>query len=160
MSNQLIIKEEKLNDKIINEIMNIDKLFYKEDLSFEYYKERYSNANVAYCLYNENKMVGYVSKYGIKESLYNDLISGLYASDFDFDITLIDDYSDYIYISSIIILDNYRKQGYGIRLLDKVLNEKSKKYVAMAISNDGFNLLNKRMNLIREVTSEVFIFEI
>lgn len=158
MYNNLIIKKENMSDDIIKRIIYIDKIFYNEDLSFEYYKERYNLNDIVYCLYHDNDIVGYVSMYGIKKSLYDDLKKGLYDSDYDFDVNLLEQNSNYIYISSIVIIEKYRYCGYGLKLLDKVLNEKGKKYIAMSISNDGFKLLNKRMNLVKKVTDEVFIF--
>lgn len=155
----MIIKEEKMNDEILKKIMHIDEMFYKEELSFSYYRKRYSVDSILYCLYDDNKLVGYITKYGIKESLYNDLINGLYKSDFEFNVNLLYDNSNYIYISSIIILSQYRKKGYGNKLLDKILSEKGKKYVAMSITEDGFNLLNNKMNFVKKVTEEVSIFE-
>lgn len=159
MGNNILIKQEKMTDEILKKIMFIDELFYNMELSFDYYRERYSIDSILYCLYDNNEIVGYVTKYGIKESLYTDLINGLYESDFEFDINLLDDNSKYIYISSIIILSQYRKKGYGIKLLDKILNEKGKKCVAMSITEDGFKLLNNRMDFVKKVTDEVSIFK-
>ena len=45
MNSKLIIKKQHMTDEIIKEIMNIDKVFYNEDLSLSYYKERYSKEN-------------------------------------------------------------------------------------------------------------------
>lgn len=155
----MMIKKEKMTDEILKKIMYIDEMFYNEKFSFSYYRERYSVDSILYCLYDDNKLVGYITKYGIKESLYNDLIKGLYESDFEFNVNLLDDNSNYIYISSIIILNEYRKKGYGNKLLEKILSEKNKKYVAMSITEDGFNLLNSKMNFVKKVTEEVSIFE-
>ena len=41
MRNNLIIKEQKMNDEFVKQIIDIDKLFYGENFSFDYYREFY-----------------------------------------------------------------------------------------------------------------------
>ena len=159
MRDKLIIKKEKMTDEILEKIMYIDNIFYQENFDVDYYRERYSVDSLLYCLYDDRKIVGYISKYGIKESLYNDLINGLYDSDYEFNVDLLDDSSEYVYISSAVILEGYKRNGYGINLLDKVLSEKGKKYVAMSVSEAGFNLANKKMNFVKKVNDDVAIFK-
>ena len=96
MQNHLIIKKENLTDEIIRKIMEMDKDFYKEDLSFEFYKERYNEKNYCYCLYDQNNLVGYITIEGIKKRLYEDLKKGLYDNDYNFDTNLLDDVDKFI----------------------------------------------------------------
>ena len=46
-----------MTDDIIKKIMFIDKKFYKENYTLAWYKVRYNKNNIAFCLYDDDKMI-------------------------------------------------------------------------------------------------------
>ena len=116
------IKKEKMTDNIIKQIMYIDKQFYKENYTLDWYKERYNENNIAFCLYDNNKMIGYIVSAGIKKQLYDDFKSGKYDNDYYIDPKLFDYTSKYMYISSANILKEYCGNGFGTKLLDELFD--------------------------------------
>lgn len=155
----MIIKKKYMTDDIIDKIMYIDKMFYKEKYTFEWYKERYSDNNIAFCLYDNDDMVGYIVAVGIKEKLYNDFKNGLLTNDYDIDPRLYDYKSKYMYIASINILKKYRHQGWGLKLLDELLQYYNNDMIAITISKEGYKLASIRMNHIMNIDSNVSVFE-
>ena len=153
------IKKESMTDDIISKIMNIDKLFYKENYTFDWYKERYNENNIAFCLYDNDKMIGYAVSVGIEKELYEDFKNGKYDNDYDIDPKLFNCNSKYMYIASINILKEYRDKGLGLRLLDEVLNYYPYDMIAITVSQAGYNLATKRMTYIGNVNKDISIFE-
>lgn len=149
-----------MTDDIIKKIMDIDKTFYKEKFTFEWYRKRNDEENILFCLYDKNELVGYSAVSGIKEKLYNEIKSGKYKNDYKFDYKMFDKDSPFKYLSSINILEDYRKKGFGTKLLNKTLRY-FKKYniIALTVSRGGYALLNKKMKLIKQVSSDVSVFE-
>jgi len=153
------IKKEKMTDDIIKQILYIDKLFYKENYTLDWYKERYNENNIAFCLYDNNKMIGYIVSAGIKKELYERFKDGKYANDYDIDPNLFDYTSKYMYISSANILKEYRNNGLGTKLLDKLFDYYPNDMITITVSSAGFNLAKKKMTHIKNATNDVAIFE-
>lgn len=155
-----IIKEH-MTDDILMQIMDIDKKFYKENYTLEWYKQRYNENNIAFCVYDNNIMIGYIVIAGIKEILYNDIKNGKYANDYNFDTSFFDYNSDYMYFASINILKEYRGKQLGYKLAKAAFNYyKKEKIVAITISKEGYHLANKFMKLIKTIDENVSIFEL
>jgi ribosomal protein S18 acetylase RimI-like enzyme len=153
------IKKEKMTDDIIKQIMYIDKLFYKENYTLDWYKARYNENNIAFCLYDNTKMIGYIVAAGIKKQLYDDFKDGKYENDYDITPNLFDYTSKYMYISSANILKEYRDNGFGTKLLDKLFDYYPNDMIAITVSSAGYNLAKKKMTYIKNITNEVAIFE-
>lgn len=106
-------------------------------------------------------MIGYIVIAGIKESLYNDIKKGKYTNDYEFSPSLFDYRSNYMYLASINILEKYRRQNLGTKLIKKAFNyNKGKKIIAMTVSKGGYALALKNMNYIKNASESVAIFEI
>ena len=154
------IKKEFMTDNIIREIMNIDKQYYKENYTLQWYKDRYNKNNIAFCLYDEEKIIGYIVGAGIKKELYDDIKKGKYDNDYNIDSHLYDYKSKFIYISSINILEQYRKKGLGTKLLCELLTYYKNNIIAITVSKGGYNLAKRKMNHIMNVDKGIDIFEI
>lgn len=148
-----------MTDEIIEIVQRIDKKYYKENYSISWYKERYNKNNFVYCLYDKNKIVGYICACGIKKTLYNDLKKGIYNNDYDIDPNLFDNESNYMYLSSINILKEYRHKGYGEYLLKELLNNINNNLIAITASKEGYNLARKYMTEIKNLNKNVSVFE-
>lgn len=153
------IRKENMTDDILEKIMYIDKQFYKENYTLNWYKKRYNKNNIAFCLYDADKMIGYIVSAGIKKDLYDDFKNGKYDNDYDVEPELFDYKSKYMYISSINILKEYHGKGLGLGLLNELLNYYKNDMITITISIAGYNLAKKKMTYIKNTTNEVAIFE-
>lgn len=148
-----------MTDDIIKKIKEIDEKYYKENYCMEWYKERYNENNFVFCLYDKDVIVGYICIVGIKEELYNDFKNGKYDNDYDIDSNLFDYKSDYMYLSSINILKDYRHNRYGELLLKEALHNFNNNIIAITVSKEGYNLAKKRMNYIKNINKDTAVFE-
>lgn len=156
----IVIFKKRMTDDILSQIMDIDKKFYKENYTLNWYKQRYNENNIAFCLYDNDKMIGYAVIAGIKEKLYNDIKNGKYTNDFDFNPNLFDSSSDNMYFVSINILEEYRGKHLGTILTNEVIKHyKDKRIIAVTISKGGYSIATKCMKYIRNVNDNVAIFE-
>lgn len=156
----IFIKKENMTDDIINQIMSIDKLFYNEYYDLNWYKKRYNKDNIAFCLYDDSKMIGYIVATGVKKELYYSFKNGKYDNDYYIDHNMFDNNSEYKYLSSVNILEEYRNQGYGTILLNTILDYyKYYNIIAITISDGGYKLLSKMLKCINAIDSNVFVFE-
>ncbi len=154
------IKIKNMTNDIIEEIKSIDERFYKENYTINWYQERYDENDFAFCLYDKNKMVGYICVVGIKNTLYDDIKKGQYDDDYNIKPNLFDLKSKYMYIPSINILEKYRHRGYGKLLLEEALNfYNNRNIIAITITKEGYELANKYMEYIKNVNDNVAIFE-
>ncbi len=142
------IKKLKVNKKILDEIIEIDKCFYT---NFDYqnnknwYYERYLGKEFT-LLRVDNKIVGYYCSFTISKKLFDDIQKGKYAGDYDFPLSEI--YiknSPYNYVPSILVLPQFRK--YSLHLIINLLKtiQKLNNVVALAVSDAGKKMCSKYM---------------
>lgn len=142
------IKKEKVNKKILNRIMEIDKTFYND---FDYqnnqnwYYERYLGKEFV-LLYVDKKIVGYYCCFTVSKNLFDDIQKGKYAGDYDFPLSeiYIKD-SPYNYVPSILVLPQFRQ--YSIHLIVDLFKtiQNLDNVVALAVSDAGRRMCSKYM---------------
>ncbi|MBE6161400.1 MAG: GNAT family N-acetyltransferase [Firmicutes bacterium] len=121
--------------------------------------DRYRDDSYIYLLKDDKKVIGYIYGTFITESLYNSFINGKILSDFQIDKKLYVDVSDYIYLSSIVIKEEYRNNKYGSLLQEKFLEDnKDKKIVILTVSESGYNLAKKYFKLYKKIDKTHTIF--
>lgn len=153
------IKKKYMTDKIINQISQLDNKYYKNNYSISWYKERYNKKNFVFALYDNKKMIGYICIVGIKKNLYDDIKNGKYNDDYNVDPSLFDYKSNFMYLSSINILEEYRNKKYGSLLMRYAFDKNNNNIIAITISKEGYYLASKYMNYIRNINENVSIFE-
>ena len=156
-----MIKIEKVNltKENLIKIMDIDSLFYKEDiLTIEWYLERYNKNHYGYLLIDGDKCVGYLVSVPVKRELYKAIVNGVMVNDLYINPQMILENSKYNYIVSSVILDEYRNKGYGQKMLEKLFNENNGKYCSLTITKAGYNLSKKYMRHEKELNDEVHVF--
>ena len=107
----------------------------------------------------DSLVVGYVAIANIKEELYNSIKSGSIRNDIDLNPIMYDRNSKYHYLSSIVILDEYQKLGYGQKLLNCAIKEYNHNLITITISESGYALMNKVMKQVIKLGKEITIFE-
>ena len=106
-----IIKK-KMTPDIIEQIIEVDKEFYQ---NFDYendkpwYYKRYSDKNNIFCLYVDDKIVGYFIFYKISKRLFDDILSLKYYEDYSFPESEVNVKSNFFYMPSVVVLIKYRK---------------------------------------------------
>lgn len=128
------IRKKTLTKAILNQIIEIDKGFYKDfDYSnTKWYFERYSKKNKAFLLYVNKQIVGYFLFVTISERLFNDILSLKYDGDYDFPHEETNVPTDFYYMPSLVVKENYRK--HSLPLIVKLKQEISKKENLVVIS--------------------------
>jgi len=159
LDDEIQIKVEYMTDNIIKKIMEIDLLVYGEEYTYEWYKKTYKDSDQILCLYDEDKLIGYVMVIPITKDYYDEFKEGKYSTDIDLDRNRFSDTYEYSYISSINILEEYRGFGYGGKLLNEAFNNYKGNIIAIAVTKEGHTLANKYMKFIKKVNEEVNVFE-
>lgn len=149
----------KFTKEIKRIIKNLDdEISYYTNVDISWYN-RYSDNSYVYLLKDNDKIVGYLYGTFITEKLYNLFINGKIINDYLIDKEEFLQSSDYIYLTSIVIKDEYRNKHYGSLLQEKFLKDnKDKKIVVLTISNSGYNLANKYFELYRQIDENHTIF--
>ena len=154
------IKKLKMNEKVIESIIEVDKTFYL-DMDYSnnsWYMQRY-NENFEVTVLMVNKViVGYFIFYGIKEALYNKIRNLEYDNDYTFENNDIDLKSNIKYLASVLVKKEYREYSFLLilelerqfRLLDKV--------VALAVSREGKQMCEKYMSFIGNVNNKANVY--
>jgi len=155
------LKTENLDKSTLAKIETIDNSFYTTAITgIGWYLERYSNKHKAILLYDDDNIcVGYLTSVPIKKVLYDALLNGVLTNDLHINPKMFIEKSDYNYIASSVILNEYRHKGYGKQMLDKLFSENSGKYVALTVSKDGFNLVKDCMELKIQIDNNTYVFE-
>ena len=91
-------------------------------------------------------LVGYIISVPIKKELYDRFLAGELTNDVEISSELFIELSNYYYLSSCVLKGDYRGKGYGTELLQRVVDDNSKNYIAISVSAGGYNLLSKYMN--------------
>jgi ribosomal protein S18 acetylase RimI-like enzyme len=140
-------------------IKQIDDKFYIDVPNIEWYLERYNENHYAYCLINKEEIIGYIVSVPIKKELYEAITNGVLINDLDINPKMFINESNYNYIISCVIKEEYRNQKYGEMLLSKVLIDLKESYACcMSITKGGYNLANKYMGLKMTLSDNVSIF--
>jgi len=155
------IKKVFLNKGNLLKIEKIDDDFYTNVIpSIEWYLERYNEKHYAYCLFDNNDMVGYIVSVPIKKELYVALVSGVLLNDFHINPEMFVTESNYNYIVSCVIKEEYRNKKYGKLLMETLLNDLKNCYACcLTISKEGYNLANKYLKLTKKLNDDVSVFE-
>ena len=135
-----------------------DTISYYTNVDISWY-DRYSCDSYIYLLKDGADIVGYLYGAFITEGLYNSLINGEIIHDYTINKEEFIENSHYIYLTSIVIKDEYRNKHYGSLLLEKFLNDlQDEKVVVLTISKSGYNLVNKYFKLHRKIDDIHTIF--
>ena len=154
------IEEINLTKENLIKIKEIDDTFYdKDNISIEWLFERYKDTYKGLVLCDKEKIVGYITAVPIKKELYDTIINGVIVNDLQINPNMFVDESNYYYIVSIVIKKEYRGKGFGSKMLKLILENKNKNYCVLTISDDGYNLIKKYMNLKTKVYKNIYVFE-
>lgn len=149
----------KFTKEIKRIIKNLDdEISYYTSVDVSWY-DRYSDNSYIYLLKDDDKIVGYIYGSFITEKLYNSLLNGEIINDYLINKEEFVENSDYIYLTSIVVNEEYRNKHYGSLLQEKFLKDnKDKNIVALSVSNSGYNLANKYFKLYRQIDDSHTIF--
>ena len=154
------IKEVKLNKENLIKIKEIDNIFYNEDiLTLDWYLERYNENHKGILLFDNDKCVGYLVSVPVRKELYDTIINGVITNDLYINPNMFITESKYNYIISIVLLENYKNEGYGSKMLNKLFNNVNGCFCALTITEDGYKLANNYMDLIMSINSKVSVFK-
>ena len=142
-------------------IEKIDDSFYTNAITgIDRYLERYNEKHYAYCLIDENEIVGYILSVPIKKELYDAIINGVLVNDLHINPDMYLNESEYNYIVSCVIKKEYRYKNYGKLLMETALSDLNNCYVCcLTISKDGYKLANKYLKLKMKLNDDVSVFE-
>lgn len=152
------IVKRNLTIDILKRIKELDDTYYAE-IPFEWY-ERYNENNTVTLLINDNVIVGYLVIAGIEKELYDAFKNKVLIGDICTNASKFRHDSEYKYLSSCLILEEYRYKGYGSKMLQFSLEHNSGSIIGITISKDGFNLINKYMKHLGSIDNKVDLFEI
>lgn len=140
--NNIKIIKKHLTKPILNQIIEIDKEFYKDfDYSeTDWYFQRYNNENTATVLLVNDKIVGYFLFINISKKLFNEIIGLKYDGDYNFPHKEVNVPSNYYYMPSLLVKQEYR--NFSLPLIIKLKQEISKKdnLAVIGISKEGKSL--------------------
>lgn len=150
-----------LNKENLLKIKKIDDSFYKKAIAgIKWYLERYNEKHYAFCLINGEEIVGYIVSVPIKKELYDAIINGVLINDLHINPDMYVTESEYNYIVSCIIKEEYRYKNYGKLLMEKVLSNLNNCYACcLTITKDGYKLANKFLKLKEKLNDDVSVFE-
>lgn len=151
------VLKQKMTHDIIEQIIEVDKEFY---LNFDYnsekpwYYRRYSSKNNIFCLYVDNKIVGYFLYYKISKKLFDDILHLKYDNDYDFPESETNVKSNFYYMPSVIVSKKYR--NHATPLLRELIKEGTKKkhLVVITVSKEGCRLAKNMLSFIGTVNKE------
>jgi len=160
----IIVRIEKVyltKDNLLK-IEKIDDSFYTNAITgIDWYLERYNEKHYAYCLFDNNDIVGYIVSVPIKKELYDAITSGVLLNDLYINPSMFLNESKYNYIVSCVIKEEYRNKHYGQLLTETLINDLKDCYAcSLTISKGGFKLASKYMKLKMQLNDEVAVFEI
>lgn len=159
-SDMIEIKDVRLNKDNLIKIKEIDNIFYNEDiLTLDWYLERYNENHKGILLFDNDRCVGYLVSVPVKKELYDTIINGVITNDLYINPDMFVNESKYNYIVSIVLLEDYKNKGYGCQMLNNLFDNGKGNFCALTITNDGYKLANKYMNLIMNINSEVSVFK-
>ncbi len=154
------IIERKLIKSNLLKIQKIDKEFYNDDsLNIEWYLRRYNEKQKGIFLLDNEKIVGYLVCVPIKKELYDAIINGVLLNDLHINPKMFVEKSNYNYIVSIVIRKDYQQKGNGSLMMKKLFENAKGKYCALTISDEGYYLAQKFLNLIVRISDKVNVFE-
>ena len=111
-------------------------------------------------LFDHDECVGYLVSVPVKKELYDAIINGVMTNGLYLNPSMFIEHSDYNYIVSIVILEQYLHKGYGKQMLEKLFNDNKGYFCALTITKNGYNLANKRMNLVKNINDDVSVFSL
>lgn len=152
-------EEANLTKENLIKIEEIDNTFYKNDITgIDWYLQRYNENHKAILLFDNDKVVGYCVYVPIKKELYEALVNGVLINDVNINPKMYVNKSEYNYVVSSVILKEYRGKGYATLMFKKLLKNKTGKFVALTISNDGYKLASKFMDFKLKISDEINVF--
>lgn len=150
-----------LTKENLKKIKKIDDTFYKDDeLTIEWYTERYNDKHQAIVLMDGDDVVGYVVPVPINKRFYRAIKDGIIVNDVYVNPKMMLNRSKYKYIISCVILDRYRHKGYGTLMIEELFKHAKGYYIALTITKDGYHTFSKYMRLVNTVNEDVHVFEL
>lgn len=151
----------KMSETTKQEILEIDEKYYIDSIVSIFWYDRYDeNTEVILLKTDCNVTVGYLIIAGIKKELYDIFKAGVLVGDICINSNMFDGKSKYKYLSSIVIIEEYRSMLFGSYMLDLALKYYYKDIIAISTSKGGYALLNKRFKHIVKLTDKVELFEL
>ena len=153
------IEEVCLTKEYLLKIKNIDDTFYRNViLDIQWYLERYNEYHKGIILLDNNEVVGYLVAVPIKKEFYDAIINGVIINDLYINPKMFINDSNYKYVVSCVLLEKYRGKGYATQMMQKLFENAIGNYCALTITEYGYNLANKFMNLKQKINSDVSVF--
>ena len=151
------IIEKKLTKENLLKIKEIDDTFYKDTVvDLEWYLERYNESHQGIFLQDGEKIVGYLVVVPIKKELYDAITNGVITGDISINPSMFLTSSNYYYIVSCVILEEYR---YGTLMMEKLFQNTKGKFCVLTISDKGYHLAQKFLDLKMKINDKVSVFE-
>ena len=122
--------------------------------------QRYNERHKGVLLLDNDKCVGYLVTVPIKKELYDTIINGVILNDIDINPDMYINESDYNYIVSFVLLEEYRDKGYAQLLVKDLFNNCSGMFCSLTVSKDGYMIANKYMDLVAKINDNVSVFKV
>ena len=165
LGNGYSIKKASLTEDILKKVMVIDDSFYLDTITpFSWYTERYSEYNEGLFLIKDNigdkQPIGYIIAVPITETLYDAISDGVMVGDTQInpDMILKAEKSDYMYLVSCVVMEPYRRKGFGTELAKLALSRYNSYITCMTVSKGGYKLMDKLMEHKIDLPHGVSIF--
>ena len=144
------VLKKRFTKDVLEKIIEIDKTFY-HDFDFsetDWYFKRYNSKNIVYVLIINDEVVGYFNLLNISKKLFDDICALKYSQDYSFPESDVNVNTNYVYMPSLVVKEEYRKYSICLILKLKEVVKKSKNFVVIAVSNEGKILASKCLNKI------------
>ena len=148
LTKENLLKIEKIDDEIFTNAIT----------GIEWYLERYNKNHYAYCLTFEEEIVGYIISVPIKKELYDAIVNGVLLNDLHINPNMFLNQSNYNYVVSCVIKEEYRYKNYGKLLMENLLKDLKGNICCLTISKPGYNLASKYLDLKLKLNDDVFVF--
>jgi GNAT superfamily N-acetyltransferase len=153
--------------KLINDILKIDSIVYPNQLqgTFDEVASRFrANQDMFILLYDDDKLIGYLCLFPIKEKLYEEIINNDKLFDSNISCELLEQYMPLntyrLYLISAVIVPEYQGQGLSKYLINgfyKYLLDKKKQKILFSAAlstavTDGGEVMLKKMSFNKRKT--------
>lgn len=150
------VVKSKMTKDVIEKIIEIDKHFYHKNYEKEWYFTRYNDKNEIFLLKANGQIVGYANIISISKKLFDDILNFKYEDDYSFPETEVNVRSNYFYLPSILVLNEFRQ--FSVPLIKRIATEieSLKNFVAITVSREGETLA--RLILKPKTNSKIKVF--
>ena len=155
----LSFKEVSLTRETLEEIREIDREFYPNIGSIDWYLSRYKPWHFAFAAMDDGRMIGYFVAVPVRKELYDAILDGVLVDDLGVNPNMFLKESEYYYAVSIVIRKAYRGRNISRQILDIYFSKHpDKKTCLLAVSRHGYRLAGHYFSLVKDLSEDVGVF--